>query len=125
MEGIVAIDWGDVPTWIGAITTGGSAVFAARTYILNNRRLIRQQAARVRIIVEQLEPRPGQHGMRYRAAVINGSDAYITIRSISVSAFGDVDFDMIGTNQLGPHGEISFETKPMVVKGGEAKDPSY
>lgn len=84
------LDWGSVPVWIGALLTAGSVAIAARTYVLNSRRQLREQANCVVMRLVQINT-GSVDDVVHEAVVTNYSDAPVWRVQVSVSRYGTTD----------------------------------
>lgn len=70
----MGLDWGSVPVWVGILLTSVSVVVAVRTYVLNSRRALQEQASQVMVTVQQAQGAPD---ILHTAVVTNHSKAPI------------------------------------------------
>lgn len=118
------LDWGNVPVWVGIILTSVSVVIAVRTYVLNSKRALREQASHV---VAQEAP-----DILHTAVVTNHSKAPIWRVVLSVHPYTTMESsekELV----VAPDDSLSFTTEPFwwekyapgTVRRGLAQAPLY
>ena len=89
-SGWLGLDWGNVPTWVGAVITGTSASIAAIAYRRSVRDKERDQASHVAAWVGLTDGSDGGSRMLH---ITNGSDA--SVYEVSVQVPGAPDFHLV------------------------------
>jgi len=80
----MSLGWGSIPLWVGVILTSGSVAIAARTYVVNSRRALREEASRVTVTLHQAQRAPD---VLRTATVTNHSSAPIWGVSVDVHRY--------------------------------------
>lgn len=123
------LDWGNVPVWVGIVLTSFSVVIAVRTYVLNSRRALREQASQVMVTIHQI---PGTPDIVHTAVVTNYSKAPIWRVVLTVSRYTTSESserELV----VAPDDSFSFTTEPFwwekyapgAVSGAISKAPPY
>jgi hypothetical protein len=105
---IMGLDWGNIPVWVGVILTSASVGIAARTYVLNSRRAIREQASQVTVELHVPEIAPD---ILHTVEVTNHSAASIWRVRLEVHRFTTVEYSPREA-VVRPGDSLIFTTEP-------------